>query len=184
MSKINELAMYNYVTGATSTQLNTASYSEYKDMIAWKGAYIHVKHRGMIPVLVKLLIPAGTLRTQYSVKGQEKYSKHRCAKAKVLGFYSYYTGKKLKNVYNAYSFYTDTQFYTIGKTVLPAWYSRQKCICAPGIHYFNTKACAMIYVDIECVKCGMLLRKYKLPLNFQKFRDMQIRHGISNRRVK
>ena len=184
MSKINELAMTNYVTGATSTQLNTASYSEYKDMIAWKGAYIHVKHRGIIPVLVKLLIPAGTLRTQYSVKGQEKYSKHRCERAKVLGFYSYYTGKKLKTVYNACSFYTDTPMYTIGKMVRPGWYSTQKHICAPGIHYFNTKACAMIYVDIECVKYGMRLRKYQLPSNFQKFRELQIRCRTNKRSTK
>ena len=184
MSKINELAMNNYVTGAVSTQLNTALHVEDKDMIAWKGAYICVKHRGMIPVLVKLLIPAGVPRTQYSVKGQEKYSKHRCAQAKVLGFYSYYTGKKLKTVYTACSFYTDMPMYTIGKMVLPSWYSKQKHICAEGIHYFNTKACAMIYVDIECVKYGMLLRKYKLPTNFKPFRDLQIRHGISNRRVK
>lgn len=184
MNRINEAAMNNYVTGATSTQLNTALHVEDKDMIAWKGAYIHVKHRGMIPVLVKLLIPAGTSRTQYSVKGQEKYSKHRCARAKVLGFYSYYTGKKLKTVYTACSFYTDTQMYTIGKLVLPSSYSKQKQICAPGIHYFNTKECAMIYVDIECVKHGMLLRKYKLPSNFQKFRELQIRHGISNRSTK
>ena len=158
MNKINELAINHYIVGATSSMLNTASHSEDKDMIAWKGAYVCVKRRGMIPVLVKLLIPAGALRTQYSVKGQEKYSKHRCSQAKVLGFYSYYTGKKLKTVYNACSFYTKTPMYRIGNTAVPSSYSKQKQICAPGIHYFNTKECAMIYVDIECVKHGMLLR--------------------------
>ena len=178
MNKINELAINHYIVGATSSMLNTASHSEDKDMIAWKGAYIYAKHRGMIPVLVKLLIPAGTPRTQYYAKDLEKYSKHRCARAKVLGFYSYYTGKKLKTVYNARSFYTDTQMYTIGKTVLPSWYSKQKHICATGIHYFNTKECAMIYIDIECFKLGMPLRKYKLPLNFKKFRNLQIECGI------
>ena len=178
---IDEIAMNNYVTGATSNMINTAMHVEDKDMIAWKGAYISVKHRGMVPVLVKLLIPAGAPRTQYSVKGQEKYSKHRCARAKVLGFYSYYTGKKLKTVYNARSFFTDTQMYTIGKTVLPASYSIQRQICAPGIHYFNTKECAMIYLDIECVKYGMPLRKYKLPFNFRSFREFQIQYGIKVR---
>lgn len=96
MKKISEVAMSNYVTGAASTMLNTATHSEDKDMIAWKGAYIYVEHRGRIPVLVKLLIPAGTYRTQYHNTDFERYAKHRCSKAKVLGFYSYYTGKKLK----------------------------------------------------------------------------------------
>lgn len=155
-----------------TTDLNTQG-SE--DVIGWKGGF-YIKHNiktgiyEYIPVLIKLLIPKYAFRTAYSNPDNAKYSKHRCSEAKVLGFYSYYTGREIKYLNGAYSFFGTTvlenepfigdEMYTCSfKTIffeyfknriaLPNCYDRGLSVCSNGIHYFYEKQSALLYLDQE-----------------------------------
>lgn len=114
------------------------------------------------PVLVKLLISKDANRTWYKNKKYEKYSKHRCSQAKVLGFYSYYTGKEVTEQYKkgncyAYSLRDNSFRYIPGEWVKPRWaymenslyYSFSPKVCDSGIHYFKTKESAYMWADLH-----------------------------------
>ena len=120
-----------------------------EDRIVWKGGFI-CKNDCKYPVLIKLLIPKGTVTTAYDEPFYEKYAKHRCARAKVLGFYSYYNGQELKNISSSYAFYTARATYFLGHYVIPDYFSKLEVVCEHGIHYFNAKESALIYLDFEC----------------------------------
>lgn len=140
--------------------IRTAGSRATDEEIGWKGAYtFDTKKLTYIPVLVKLLIPADSLRTKYYSDNAEQYSKHRCSVAIVLGFYSYYTGRELKKVVNATSFFTDETLYFKGAPVSPNHYSCAKVVCGQGIHYFYNKECALLYLDKKCNGYGWKLRK-------------------------
>ena len=113
------------------------------------------------PVLVKLLIPTRAYRTWYKDPYHEKYAKHRCSRAKVLGFYSYYTGKEVtdkykKNCWHVFSIHDKSFQYVPGTTVFPEWggqrnpllYSRSCGVCDSGIHYFKTKESVYMWADL------------------------------------
>ena len=127
--------------------------------IGWKGAFIR-KNDKVYPVIVKLWIPKNAWRTTYDDKISEKYAKHRCSRAKVLGFYSYYTGKKLKSILKARSFHTGNEEYFLNKYSYPDDFSKMELVCASGIHYYNTKKSASTYVDFQ-----MLFRLGKMRRN-------------------
>lgn len=150
------------VISATETEELTKT-----DKIGWKGAYFIKKGKNGVvwawPVLVKLRIPYTSFRTKYSEPNWERYAKHRCSSAKVLGFYSYYTGKELKkplssysngisNIDAAYSFFTDEPIYKKGETVIPDEYDTHIFVCSTGIHYFYEKESALIYLDWQFSK--------------------------------
>lgn len=136
------------------------------DKIAWKGAYLRLDDNKTgkkieYPVLIKLLIPQDAVRTHYCNKFFEQYAKHRCSHAKVLGFYSYYTGKELIK-YNdkiARSVYNNVPLYEIGSYVRPDMYSWRLSACAHGIHFFWSKTSALLYLDQMCYLNDWKIRK-------------------------
>ena len=147
--------VYSYAVGKHSGIYANEIKKEEEDQIGWKGAFIrlgdsiHPVGDTRCPVLVKLSIPKDAWRTFFKDKTREKYSKHRCSYAKVLGFYSYYTGKELKNVRCAYSFFDcwfeyrkDFNVFTKDNS-----FGSSLRICERGIHYFNTKESARVYMD-------------------------------------
>lgn len=124
------------------------------DKIAWKGGYFYLTddktgEKITYPVLIKLLIPKDAYRTHYLDKDFERYAKHRCSYAKVLGFYSYYTGKKLTGYDNetAYTIYDGKPLYKIGFGVKPDAYTVANYVCGHGIHFFWSKTSALLYLD-------------------------------------
>ena len=119
-----------------------------KNEIGWKAAFIW-KNGEQHPVIIKLMIPRSAMRTCYRDKISEKYAKHRCDHAKVLGFYSYYSGRELKNIEHAKSFYDHAMRYRKGLMVWPInnIFSKQLFVCDRGIHYFYSKKSALIYMD-------------------------------------
>ena len=140
--------------------VRTAHQRDTEVKIGWKGAYaFDVKTWKHTPVLVKLAIPADALRTMYYTDGAEKYSKHRCSYVQVLGFYSYYTGKELKKVSEARSFFTMKTTYMKGALAFPGHYSYRNAVCGQGIHYFYNKESALIYLDNICNEHDYKLRK-------------------------
>ena len=144
----------------TFPPVRTAHQMTTNEKIGWKGAYIFdAKKLIYTPVLVKLSIPEGALRTVYYSDNAEQYSKHRCSVAIVLGFYSYYTGRELKKVANASSFFTGESLYFKGAPVFPYHYSYRNIVCGQGIHYFYNKECALLYLDEMCNERGYKLRK-------------------------
>ena len=135
------------------------------DIIAWKAGYYREKET---PILIKLMIPKDALRTHYKDKEPEKYCKHRCSKAKVLGFYSYYTGKELKSVDKAHSMVIingkdglNTRFeYRKGTMVYPDTFCTELSVCSNGIHYFNNKQSAFYYMDSILGLSDHRIRRY------------------------
>lgn len=124
------------------------------DKIAWKGGYFYLTDdkTGKIvtyPVLIKLSIPKDAYRTHYGNKDCEQYAKHRCSYAKVLGFYSYYTGKELTKYDNetAHTMFDCIPRYKKGLCVKPDEYTISNCVCGHGIHFFWSKTSAMLYLD-------------------------------------
>ena len=148
----------NYVF--SNPRVWTACQRDDEDQIGWKGAYIYdgKKHKCK-PILVKLYIPASAQRTRYYTENHERYSKHRCEVAKVLGFYSYYTGKELKSVKEALSFFTGTNMYQKDCFVFPTYYSYRNIVCGQGIHFFYEKKCALMYLDYMGSEYNYKLRK-------------------------
>ena len=148
---VNRQKIFDHILGGNERSTVDRILKIKEDQIAWKGAYIWKNGcRYPYPVLIKLLIPKDTVTTAYDEPFYEKYAKHRCSRAKVLGFYSYYTGKKLKNVFSAHSFHTAMKIYFLDHYVFPESFSRLEIVCGHGIHYFNAKESALIYLDDEC----------------------------------
>ena len=139
---------YSYSLGFHSnTYVNKIGMSNV-DQIGWKGAYYIDKNGTKQPVLVKLLIPKSSIRTKYVNSLEEKYAKHRCDCAKVLGFYSYYNGNELKNVKVAISFSDNDFYYRKNRYVRPVRkFSKEVLVCASGVHYFYSKTSAFVYMD-------------------------------------
>ena len=161
---VDRKGIFAYVAGLYERYSVDNISTSKKDQIGWKGAFIW-KDNKVYPVIVKLWIPKKALRTVYDDKMNEKYSKHRCSHAKVLGFYSYYTGKEIKSVLKARSFHTGNEEYFLNSYSFPDNFSKAPAVCASGIHYFNTKESASIYVDNEqwLVYLGKVRRHAYLP---------------------
>ena len=115
-------------------------------MIGYKAAFIRYKNGKLKPCIVKLLIPVDALYTIYYYKIDEKYGKHRCELAKVIGFLSYYTGKEIK-VTKAHSIFYKHFCYELGEYVYPGNFSVTFYTCSSGIHYFNFLESARCYMD-------------------------------------
>ena len=160
MKKItrHDISMFVYKDAPIRSNIAT---NKGKEEIGWKVCINSLSQ----PVLVKLLIPEDANRTWYKNKKHEKYSKHRCARAKVLGFYSYYTGKEVTEQYKKDNLYVysmlDNSFkYIPGNWVVPRWkkfmdnsiyYSLSLGVCNSGIHYFRTKESAYMWADLHVV---------------------------------
>lgn len=126
------------------------SYVETEDKIGWKAAFYKNDKGQNIPVLIKLKIPAGARRLRYNDPLKEKYAKHRCERVIVLGFYSYYTGKEIKNLFCVNSLCASDYHYYLGAfghSEFPDKYTESLNVCSNGLHYFNTKESALIYMD-------------------------------------
>lgn len=127
------------------------SYIETEDTIGWKAAFYKNDKGQNTPVLIKLKIPAGARRLRYNDPLKEKYAKHRCECASVLGYYSYYTGKEIKNLYTVRSLCaSDSLYYFDGHghhLKFPDRYDQSYNVCSNGLHYFNTKESALMYMD-------------------------------------
>ena len=139
------------VDSAMATESSTKN-----DRIGWKGAYMFTINNPYCvePVLVKLRIPYKAYRTKYENSTHERYCKHRCSRAEVLGFYSYYTGKELNTDIIldkiVWSLWTGTPYYIKGKMVRPnLYYNLGSEVCGSGIHYFYEKESALMYLDWE-----------------------------------
>ena len=141
------------VDSAIATESSTKN-----DRIGWKGAYMFTidnpYYTTPTPVLVKLRIPYRAHRTKYENPVHEKYCKHRCSRAEVLGFYSYYTGKELNTDIIldkiVWSLWTGTPYYVKGEMIRPTrYYDFEPEICGSGIHYFYEKESALMYLDWE-----------------------------------
>ena len=150
MKKItrHEIFMFVY-KGASSFADNVARIGE--EEIGWKVCVNSLSQ----PVLVKLLSPKDAYRTSYKNTHYEKYSKHHCSKAKVLGFYSYYTGKEVTEQYKngncyAHSLRDNSFRYIPNDWVKPRlYYSFSTNVCDSGIHYFRTKESAYMWADLH-----------------------------------
>lgn len=126
------------------------SYVETEDKIGWKAAFYRNNKGLNTPVLIKLKIPAGARRLRYNDSLKEKYAKHRCERVIVLGFYSYYTGKEIKNLSCASSLCASGYHYYLGAfghSEFPDKYDESYKVCSNGLHYFNTKESALMYMD-------------------------------------
>ena len=177
MSKITRHDIFHFVYKDSPTRANSVIHKG-KEEIGWKVCIINSRQ----PVLVKLLIPRNAYRTLYRNKYYEKYSKHRCSEAKVLGFYSYYTGKEIteqykKGVHYVESMYNRSFRYIPNDWVKPEWacfqsssyYSRSNKVCDSGIHYFKTKESAYMWADLNVLMnsifcCQPRYSIYKLTL--------------------
>ena len=115
-------------------------------IIGYKAAFIEYKNGKLKPCIVKLSIPASALYTIYYREPYEKYGKHRCASAVVIGFLSYYTGKEIK-VTKARSIFYNYFYYKLSDYIFPAYFSVSCSTCAGGIHYFNFLEAARCYMD-------------------------------------
>ena len=176
MKRLSKKEIYNYVYGDSPKVADSAIRKCEEEEIGWK---LCKDNRGE-PVLVKLLIPTRAYRTYYKDPYCEKYCKHRCSRAKVLGFYSYYTGKEVTELYkknrlHVFSTHNRDFEYVLGVTVLPEWggqrsllfYSKNLAVCDAGIHYFKTKESAYMWADLNMVSyfifSGMPRRKAYFP---------------------
>lgn len=157
MSKITRDAIFRFLYEDAPYLVNSAIHKG-EEEIGWKVCI----DDNCEPVLVKLLIPKEAYRTWYRNKKYEEHSKHRCSKAIVLGFYSYYTGKEVtkqyeKNDNRVYSMCNRSFRYCQNDWVLPEWshtqsvlyYSRSTKVCDSGIHYFKTKESAYMWADLN-----------------------------------
>ena len=157
MKKITRHDIFRFVYKDAPIHANSPT-NKGKEEIGWKVCVNSLSQ----PVLVKLLIPEDANRTWYINKKHEKYSKHRCARAKVLGFYSYYTGKEVTEQYKKDNLYVysmrDYSFkYIPGDWVKSRWghmdnsiyYSLSIKVCDSGIHYFRTKESAYMWADLS-----------------------------------
>ena len=195
MGRVNRDYIVELIHGYRQPTSASMNVQGHEDVIGWKGGFYIVFDEKLgagkyMPVLIKLLIPKHAFRTAYFDRYHEKYSKHRCSQAKVLGFYSYYTGKEIKNLYGAYSFYASTVFdteplsngvtscrfrdvhleYFKDRDVLPNRYDSGYQICAGGIHYFYEKRSALLYLDQEILGWHMKPR-YNSKLLFSLHRS-------------
>lgn len=140
--------------------------------IGYKAAFIYYKNGKLKPCIVKLLIPAGARYTFYRDESYEKYGKHRCTCAQVIGFLSYYTGKEIK-VTKAYSIFYNWFCYELGKVVRPTNFSIINSTCAGGIHYFNSLEAARCYIDSILCSYKYEFRKRELR-SHAEWEDSQI----------
>lgn len=144
--------------------INTATFmakSTHKSY-GYKMGVIKYKNGKLNPCIIKLEIPKEALRTEYATSTLNKFGKHRCSKARVLGFYSYYTGKKIK-INEARSSFDSKFIYKLGETIYPDSFNMDFDmhdeigwpVCAEGIHYFTNMKCAGFYADIwTCYNIG------------------------------
>lgn len=131
--------------------------------IAWKKARLNIysttgMHLKLIDVLIKLRIPkeAVALQPLYlyvsntspmncpfpDTSTLNQAGKCRSDQARVLGFYSVTTGKKLPNYKNVYSSFNHEFRYTVGETVKPTGYTpftHVDAACTSGIHWYLKK---------------------------------------------
>lgn len=126
--------------------------------IVYKAAIVR-KNGKIKPVIIELELPKKALRTYYKYPYAEKYGKHRCSFAKVIGFRSYYTGRPIK-IDSArslmYAFY-----YYKNQAVFPGDFNNSLMACSSGIHYFNNLESARCYADQTFMgnTSGVKLRK-------------------------
>ena len=179
-TKIN---LYDYIFGRFERSSCDAHLKFKEDVIGWKAGHIIKKDKNgddySYPVIIKLLIPYDATRTYYADSSLEKYGKHRCERATVLGFYSYYTGKELKNLNEAYAFYgyhpSRCFIYLKGATVVPDDYRGEggyfpgPWVCDGGIHFFYKKECAFAWMDYMADGYGVLRRKNNYLIRRQEY---------------
>lgn len=169
-TKIN---LYDYIFGRFERSSCDAHLKFKEDAIGWKVGHIIKKDKNgddySYPVIIKLKIPNDARRTYYADSYLERYGKHRCECAEVLGFYSYYTGEELtdlKEVYAFYGYHLSRRFvYVKGSRVVPNEYGGEGgCFSGPwtcdgGIHFFYEKDCAFAWMDYMADGYDVLRRK-------------------------
>lgn len=149
-----------------------ADWSDYrpkKDMIGWKVVFITMFNSEIgseygpyqVPILAKIRITSFTNRTKYNNPLEERYAKHRCGLAKVIGYYSYYTGKEIKKLIAPPRSSEVPSFRypsVLPGYVVPDYYDYGTSICSHGIHFFYEKQSALIWGDMMCCRNGLKLR--------------------------
>ena len=165
--------LYDYIFGRWERSSCDAHLKFKNDAIGWKAGHIIKKDKNgddySYPVIIKLKIPYNATRTYYADSSLEKYGKHRCECAEVLGFYSYYTGEELTDLGEAYAFYgyhPSRRFvYLKGSLVVPEncgserGYFNGPWVCDGGIHFFYEKECAFAWMDYMADSYDILRRK-------------------------
>lgn len=153
-ANLNKASLYKAVlrkanlTGAilTNTDLHGSDLSHAKyfipsvcpeegSFIAWKKAMTPASNDY---VIIKLLIPEDALRSSGTSR------KCRASKAKVLDIQTL-EGVSLKDII-AYSWFSDSFAYVIGKTIIPGAFDRNRFNeCSHGIHFFMSRCEAVNY---------------------------------------
>ena len=184
MSKISRKRIANIIDPPMFKRTNSDSYADRadyrprKNMIGWKVVFIRRISLStdspiddeiglsyadkFVPILAKLRISAKTCRTKYNDPLKEKYGKHRCSRAEVIGYYSYYTGRKIKVPTERIESCNNSLFsypHKLPADVIPNRYDPTTHICSSGIHFFYEKQSALIWGDIVCAHNGLVLRK-------------------------
>lgn len=158
---------------------STSHYCPSKDMIGWKVVFMpkfnsepglkYITH--YTPILAKLRIPHSAHRTKYNDPLKERYAKHRCELVEVIGYYSYYTGKEIKQLIAPPMSFEDPRFRypsALPEYVIPDYYDSSLRICSHGIHFFYEKQSALIWGDMLCCNNEILLRKQAFVLESWK----------------
>lgn len=114
-------------------------------IIGWKKAYVKSNTRSKTAVLVRLLIPSGTMVHIGRGDGLVKSPKLRASQAWVLGFHDL-KGNPLPDSTEVVSSTSKSFGYTPGTVAVPHTFDGEdRGTCAGGIHFFLLKDDAIKY---------------------------------------